>query len=168
MKIDQTLRELFEEIATLDRSIEEWVGHHEYESFNRGEYECMFIASDGTDEPMGWFLFSCIHRDYKHTAELTIEEVRAIANKEVDEITVAPYGGIHPEDQGMKRIEVDPSVLHNAIVDGINIYVRDVLRPRGIVDQEKEGAESKAIRGLKHDIARRLSEEWRVSWKWDE
>ncbi|HEX8913636.1 MAG TPA: hypothetical protein VF796_14855, partial [Humisphaera sp.] len=55
-----------------------------------------------------------------------------------------------------------PRVLEHAIVDAINVYVRDVLIPRGLVDGERYGDAAQELDRLKHDVARRWAENWKV------
>jgi hypothetical protein len=53
-------------------------------------------------------------------------------------------------------------VLVHAISDGINIYIRDVLIPRGVADKEAWGAagvDSDLIR-LKYEVAAKVAASW--------
>ena len=70
---------------------------------------------------------------------------------------------------GMREIRTDQEVLVNAISDGINIYVRDVLIPRGVADKEAwNGAGIGDLTRLKYEVAATVAQMWAVSWRNDE
>ena len=63
-----------------------------------------------------------------------------------------------PDELNSIRGELSALAVQCAIVDGINRYLRDVLRPRGICDAEKDhdyaGSEQNA---LKYQIAEQVA-----------
>lgn len=67
----------------------------------------------------------------------------------------------------MRRVEIDPEVVVNAINDAINIFVREVLVPRGLIDAGVYFNDPDLDR-LKHDIAKHCAERWKVSWRNDQ
>ena len=69
-------------------------------------------------------------------------------------------------EKEMREIQTDTQVLVNAISDAINVLMRDVLIPRGIVSQEVwHGEASMELMRLKDEIAKQVAERWRVSWR---
>jgi hypothetical protein len=62
----------------------------------------------------------------------------------------------------MRTVHSDPDILAHAIVDGINIYVRDVLIPRGLIDPERYFGDSSLVQ-LEHRIAEQVAAAWRTS-----
>ena len=65
-----------------------------------------------------------------------------------------------------REVKSNPEVLSNAINDGINEFVREVLAKRGLIDERRYFGpdESKELSELRHEIARRMAEKWRVCW----
>ena len=64
---------------------------------------------------------------------------------------------------GMREIRTDVEVLAHAIADGINVYIRDVLIPRGAVSKDAWTADDDLTR-LKYEVAAAVAENWAVSW----
>ena len=71
----------------------------------------------------------------------------------------------------MREIRTDTEVLIHVISDGINVYIRDVLIPRGVVDEEAYhaggGADDDLVR-LKYEVAAAVAARWAVSWRSNE
>jgi hypothetical protein len=70
----------------------------------------------------------------------------------------------------MREIPTDVEVLIHAISDGINVYVRDVLIPRGVMDKDtwdSSGPNDDLIR-LKYEVAKAVANRWAVSWRNDD
>ena len=67
------------------------------------------------------------------------------------------------EGKGMRRVEINPEILHCAINDGINVYIRDVLIPRGIINVDVLNNDRELVT-LKHQVAEYWAQRWRVSW----
>jgi hypothetical protein len=99
---------------------------------------------------------------------LTLDEVLRISQGQLRELGVQPASGEHPEDAGMRRVEVDPEVLYNAINDAINVFVREVLVPRGLVNADAYEHDFPDLLVLRNRIARHWAEHWKVSWKKEE
>lgn len=70
-------------------------------------------------------------------------------------------------DVEMRRVETDPEILGSAINDAINVFVREVLIPRGLVNEEAYFNDSE-LDALKHNIAKHWAERWKVCWKNDD
>jgi hypothetical protein len=71
---------------------------------------------------------------------------------------------------GMREIHTDVEVLINAISDAINVYIRDVLIPRGVMDKhawDRVGPNDDLIR-LKYEVATSVANRWAVSWRNDD
>jgi hypothetical protein len=66
----------------------------------------------------------------------------------------------------MRKIETDPEVLVFAITDAINLYVREVLIPRGIVS--KDAWDDDELLRLKYEVADTVANNWAVSWRNDD
>ena len=64
----------------------------------------------------------------------------------------------------MRRMEVDSEVIFSAVNDAINIFVREVLIPRRLVNEEAYFNDEELI-GLQRQIAKRCAESWKVCWK---
>jgi hypothetical protein len=64
----------------------------------------------------------------------------------------------------MRKIETDPEVLVHAISDAINVYMRDVLRPRGLIPSDIPIDVDDELLRLKYEIAQTVAESWKVSW----
>ena len=60
------------------------------------------------------------------------------------------------------KLRLPPRVLENAVVDGINRFIRDGLIPRGLLDQSRYESEE-GLGQLKNDIARAVAEGWKTS-----
>ena len=67
----------------------------------------------------------------------------------------------------MRRVEVDPEVLYNAINDAINVFVREVLVPRGLINADAYFRDPDLL-VLRNRIAQHCAEHWKVSWKNEE
>ena len=169
MHVDHTLRSLCKEIAGRQLTIEEWL--HEEDRLApkpivRTPYTCSFIG-DGDNPADSIFLVECEIRDYPHSARLSLNAIVAIANDEVNDFPLTPNGGTHPEDDGMSRIELDSELVGHAISDAINTYVREVLIPRGVVAEDVWDAD-KELMNLKYEIAEKVAQKWKVSWRHDD
>jgi len=71
---------------------------------------------------------------------------------------------------GMREIRTDVEVLIHAISDGINIYIRDVLVPRGVANEaawDTADADGDLTR-LKYEVAAAVAKRWAGSWRNDE
>ncbi len=97
---------------------------------------------------------------------LTLQDVQSISDGRLQEIEVQPQSRTHPEDEGMRRVEADPEVVYNAINDAINVFVREVLIPRGLVNKEAYFNDADLLT-LRNRIAKHWAEHWKVSWKND-
>jgi hypothetical protein len=68
---------------------------------------------------------------------------------------------MEPDEKDAIRGHLSVLDVECAIVDGINMYLRDVLEPRGICDPEKDqdfaGSEQNA---LKYQIAEKVALAW--------
>jgi hypothetical protein len=58
-------------------------------------------------------------------------------------------------------IHSNPEILEHAVSDGINIFVRDVLVPRGFVDPTTYDADQEILL-LRDEIARNVAQSWRT------
>ena len=58
-----------------------------------------------------------------------------------------------------RTIQSNPEVLEHAVIDGINIFVRDVLIPRGLVDANRYHGDEELLR-LKYAIAKKVAQSW--------
>jgi hypothetical protein len=69
----------------------------------------------------------------------------------------------------MREARTDPEIVGHAIVDGINVFVRDVLAPRcPALAALWEGSEDKELDRLKHKVAATVAARWAVSQVNDE
>jgi hypothetical protein len=59
----------------------------------------------------------------------------------------------------LREVRTDPEILQHAVNDGINIFVREVLIPEGIVDQRRYDGLSDE---RKHAICRAVAASWKV------
>jgi len=60
-----------------------------------------------------------------------------------------------------QKIRNNVEVLHDAIVDGINRFLREVLIERGLLDGSKlEGSTADDLDELKHAVASRVAASW--------
>jgi hypothetical protein len=161
--VDETLKSLCDDIASMALSKEEWLQRGK-KNYHRGAWECVYLPFSG-----GYFLFSIRGiRDYTYdTEQIPLDDVVKIHEGHVNEIEIHPRSGRHPEDVGMRRVEVDLEVLFNAINYGINTYVNEVLIPKGIVNKEVYH-NTPGLSPLKHEIAMRCAQDWKVSWVNDE
>jgi hypothetical protein len=159
--VDDTLKSICGQIAAMDLAPDLWF-QHDMERFDQGSHECMYSDEEGKSA----FLFEFPGpRAWRYTAELTLGDVLGIHQGRLREIEITPKGGCHPEDAGMRKLETDPEVIVNAISDAINIYVRDVLMPRGVVSKEAwHGEGSEELLRLKYEIAKTVAASWKVCW----
>lgn len=51
-------------------------------------------------------------------------------------------------------------VLENAVIDGINIYIRDVLLPLGIIEENRLHDAGASLDEAKYRIAREVADSW--------
>jgi hypothetical protein len=63
----------------------------------------------------------------------------------------------------LERIHINPELLECAIVDGINIYVNDVLRAKGVINEQVYDRLSEDLEKVKHAVARQLVARWENS-----
>lgn len=166
MQVDDTLRSLCREIAHRNLTVEEWLREeeeHDSISVDRAPYTCLFLGDPENPDNSVFFIEREI-RDYPHCAELPLDTVVAIARNETNDVSFVPRGGSHPEDNGMNRIELDTETIGHAISDAINIYVREILVPRGVVHQDAWDTDKELIK-LKYEIAEQVAQKWKVSWR---
>lgn len=161
--VDEDLKSICDEIAAMKLSPEEWL-QQDKKTFWRASCVCMLNARLRG----GSFLFQVRGaRDLMcYAGPLTLSEVLSISQGQLREIGLQPASGKHPEDAGMRRVEVDPEVLYNAINDAINVFVREVLVPRGLVNAEAYFTDPDLL-VLRNRIAQHWAENWKVSWKND-
>lgn len=162
--IDNDVRSVCDEIIAMNLSPEEWL-RHDKKTFWRRSCCCAFVARCS---PGGAFYFRVRgFRDLAYEARaLTLEEVHDIGAGRLLDLEIQPPSGIHPEDAGMRRVEVDPEVLYNAINDAVNVFVREAIIKRGLISPEAYSNDAD-MPTLKHRIAEHWAENWRVSWKKD-
>ncbi len=61
----------------------------------------------------------------------------------------------------LQKVRPNTEILHAAIIDGINAYVREVLLAQGILDQQRlDEWTGPALDDMKHSIARRVAATW--------
>jgi hypothetical protein len=157
--VDDNLRSLCRQIAAMNLSPDERIQEGK-KTLVAGPWESVFFPFRE-----GYFVFSIKGlRDYTYDARMTLEEVLKIHQGVMQEIEIQPRGGIHPEDAGMRRIEVDAEILFNAINDGINEYVKEVLVPRGLVNMEAYDNTSDLVQS-RHKIAKHFATHWKISWR---
>lgn len=58
-------------------------------------------------------------------------------------------------------IETDPEVLEHAVNDGINIFIRDVLGPKGLLKQPEYENVDRELMALQCSVAKKVAENWR-------
>lgn len=163
--VDEDLKSICDEIAALGLSREEWL-RHDKRTFWRGSCVCVYLSRC---PPGGAFHFRVRGpRDLKcDSLPLRLKEILKISDRQIREIQIRPPYQAHPEDVGMRRVEVDPEILFNAINDAINVFVREVLIPRGLVSAEAYSKDPELI-PLKCIIAKHWAEHWKVCWKNDD
>jgi hypothetical protein len=65
----------------------------------------------------------------------------------------------------MREVRLEPEVAGHAIVDAINVFVRDVLAPRCPPLAELwDGPDGKELDRLKYEVAATVAGRWAVSW----
>ncbi len=94
---------------------------------------------------------------------MALEDILKISSRQIREIEVTQTPGVPPLGSGIRRVECDPGALACAINDGINVYIRDVLIPRGIINIELFNNDRELV-ALKHQVAGYWAQRWRVSW----
>ena len=150
MKVTDDLRRFCELICDAERTSTPLPLRH-------GRYRCVLGESAGvSSDPLSerTFLIECRIRDWPHFVELSHGEVFSIAQGIARDIEFSPKDGVHPEDLGLARVEVDIDVLRYAIRDAINRFVRtqcldsDACPPNSIAEIVDEVAAS-----------------WHVSWR---
>jgi hypothetical protein len=62
----------------------------------------------------------------------------------------------------MREVRSDPEVLTNAVVDGINVFCRDVLIPRSPALKDIWCADE--ILRLQYQVAEAVAKSWTVCW----
>jgi hypothetical protein len=61
----------------------------------------------------------------------------------------------------VQKVRPNTEILHAAIVDGINVYLREVLLAQGILDQRRlDEWTGLDLDDLKHSIASRVAASW--------
>jgi hypothetical protein len=163
--VDEDLKSICDEIAAMKLSPEEWL-RQDKKTFWRASCVCGFNAHLPGG---GAFLFQVrgVRDQMCYADPLTLTEILSISQGQLGEIDVQPPYWKHPEDEGMRRVEVDPEVVYNAINDAINVFVREVLVPRGLVNPEAYFNDSDLL-VLRNRIAKHWAEHWKVSWKNDD
>jgi type IV secretory pathway TrbF-like protein len=63
-----------------------------------------------------------------------------------------------------REIRCDREVLSHAIQDGLNRFVRDVLRPRGLLDEKEFDKLQTQIYQEANSIIQAVADSWQVSW----
>lgn len=64
----------------------------------------------------------------------------------------------------MREVRTDSEVLGHAIVDGINVFIRDVLAPRcPALATLWNGPEDKELNRLKYEVAAATAARWAVA-----
>ena len=53
-----------------------------------------------------------------------------------------------------------PEVLEHAISDGINVFVRDVLIRRGLIDEDRYESETAELLKFKYAVAEKVAALW--------
>lgn len=73
-------------------------------------------------------------------------------------------GGVRAESKAdvPRPVACDPDAVQHAAHDAINIFVRDVLIPRGLIDPAKYDADGMIV-DLQREIAIGVSQRWRQS-----
>jgi len=61
-----------------------------------------------------------------------------------------------------REVRTDPEVLQHACHDAINLFVREVLIPRGLVDKDRYYREQKVLLPLQVDVTRTCAKAWTV------
>jgi hypothetical protein len=65
----------------------------------------------------------------------------------------------------VREVRSDPEVVEHAIVDAINVFIREVLAPRCPPLAELwDGTDSMELDRLKYEVAERVAAHWAVSW----
>jgi hypothetical protein len=119
--VDEDLKSICGEIAAMKLLPEEWL-QRDKKTFWRASCVCAFNARWPSG---GGFHFQVRGpRDLMcDLRALTLQDVQSISDGRLQEIEIQPQSRTHPEDSGMRRVEVDPEVLYNAINDAINVFV---------------------------------------------
>ena len=61
----------------------------------------------------------------------------------------------------LHKVRPNTDILHAAIVDGINAYLREVLLPQGLIEQERLSEwTGPDLDCVKHAIASRIAASW--------
>ncbi len=61
----------------------------------------------------------------------------------------------------MRTVRTDPEILHCAIVDGINLYIREVLEMHAILSDERlVTLQDSRFDEMKHAIAKKIADRW--------
>jgi hypothetical protein len=61
----------------------------------------------------------------------------------------------------LQKVRLNAEILHAAIVDGINAYIREVPLPQGLLDQARlDEWTGPDLDDLKHAIAGRVAASW--------
>jgi Family of unknown function (DUF6188) len=160
--INEDLKSICDEIIALNLLPEEW-RQLSCKTFWRASCVCSYDARYHHGE----FFFSVSVFDDRHQmcdARLSLAEVLCISEGQIREIEVQTYRHEHPEDRGMFRVETDPEVLYSAINDAINVFMREVLIPQGLLDEQAYSSRESLLL-QRNQIAAHWAERWRVSWK---
>ncbi len=61
----------------------------------------------------------------------------------------------------LQKVRTNSEILHHAIVDGINVYVREVLEAQGLLDQRRlDEWTGPGLEDRKHAIADKVAARW--------
>ena len=62
---------------------------------------------------------------------------------------------------GLREVYSSKEVLECAIIDGINLYLRNVLQPYGIIkDEDLSKSEDAYLTDMKYKIAKEVAHSW--------
>jgi hypothetical protein len=61
----------------------------------------------------------------------------------------------------LRDLHTNPEVLECAVVDGINRFVRDILKPRGVLNEDAcDGDLASVFDQMKYQIAKEVALRW--------
>lgn len=158
--VNADVKSICDEIVSQSRTWEEWLQGGRQTFFRR---TCM-CAFDPRHLRRGAFCFFLSDAgEWTGVAEpLSLDDVGRMSAGEVRDIPLHPFRRAAPPP-GMRRVELDPDTVAIAMNDAINVYIRDVLIPRGVVNKELYDGDMRLIE-LKHQVAEYWAYRWRESW----
>jgi hypothetical protein len=156
--VDDDLKSICDQIATMALSAAEWL-QHDKATFYCASCMCVFRSRHRKE---GEFLFF-VNEPACDARPMGLEDILKISSGQIREIEVTPPAGIPPQRTGFRRVEYDPEVLGCAINDAINVYIRDVLIPRGVINIERWNNDGELVT-LKHQVGKYWAQRWRVAW----